>query len=30
LQFEGGEQQDKVRVQEKGNSTLSALLGGLK
>lgn len=30
LQFEGGEQQDKVRVQEKGNSTLSALLGDLK
>ncbi len=30
LQFEGGEQQDKVRIQEKGNSTLSALLGGLK
>jgi ATP-dependent DNA helicase Rep len=30
LQFEGGEQQDKARVQEKGNSTLSALLSGLK
>lgn len=30
LQWEGGEQQDKQRVQEKGNDTLSALLGGLK
>ena len=30
LQWEGGEKQDKVRVQEKGNQTLSALLGGLK
>ncbi len=30
LQWEGGEQEDRQRVQEKGNQTLSALLGGLK
>ena len=30
LQWEGGEKQDKARVQKKGNQTLSALLGGLK
>lgn len=30
LQWEGGEQQDKQRVQQKGQQTLSALLGGLK
>ena len=30
LIWEGGEKQDKERVQEKGNKTLSALLGGLK
>ena len=30
IQWEGGEQQDKQRVQEKGNQTLSALLNGLK
>ena len=30
LIWEGGEKQDKAHVQEKGNKTLSALLGGLK
>lgn len=30
LQWEGGEGEDKQRVQEKGNQTLSALLNGLK
>lgn len=30
LQWEGGEQQDKERAQEKGKSTMAALLGGLK
>ncbi|MFT5718534.1 MAG: ATP-dependent DNA helicase Rep, partial [Oleiphilaceae bacterium] len=30
LQWEGGDQQDKERAQEKGKSTMAALLGGLK
>jgi len=30
LQWEGGDQQDKQRAQEKGKSTMAALLGGLK
>jgi len=30
LQWEGGDQQDKARAQEKGKSTMAALLGGLK
>lgn len=30
LQWEGGEQQDKQRVQQKGNSTMAALLNDLK
>ncbi len=30
LQWEGGDQEDKQRVQEKGKQTLSALLSGLK
>ena len=30
LQFEGGEEQDKARAQQKGKQTLSALLDGLK